>query len=258
MVIGRTNGSESRRGRTPASEVGAQPREAEPVAAPDRRVSVLCSLIDSTVGGWFRRRPVSLVVRPQKPRARVGFLAFVEMLREVQWGWSQDEVAFVRRAGWQRTLGGGKSFAGHERRTYANPGGWRWIVSSLEGRLERMAIVVYWLEYDARATSPEIEQARSQVAVEYGRCLAVLRERMGLERYEGERSEQEARFQRHEDADRLAEWEFGPSSLTLCLCSGHLLRTRTPEGWLDGCWLELVLCPDVKQAEPGAVPDPAT
>jgi hypothetical protein len=183
--------------------------------------------------------------------------AFVELLREVQWGWSQDEVAaFVLRAGWQCT-GGGKSFAGHERRTYTNPAGWRWTVFSLEGQLERMDIVFRWLEYDPKAAALEVEQAQAQLAAEYTGCVAMLRGRLGLERYEGEWSAEEARFQRREHADQLAEWEFGAGSLTLCLCSGHLLRTRTPEGWLDGCWLAFVLCDDDKQAEPSAAPDPA-
>jgi hypothetical protein len=185
----------------------------------------------------------------------VDLLDYVELLREVQWRWSQDEVgALVLRAGWQRT-GGSKSFAGHERRRYTNPAGWRWTVYSLEGQLGRMDIVFRWLEYDPKTASPEIEQCQAQLATEYAGCVAALRSCLGPERYEGEWSAEEARFQRCEDADRLAEWEFGSGLLTLCLCSGHLLRTRTPEGWLGGSWLELVHGANDKPAEPGASPD---
>jgi hypothetical protein len=182
-------------------------------------------------------------------------LTHIALLRGIDWGWSQDEVKVVAlRAGWQ-PAGGGWSTAGYERRKYTNPAGWQWTVNAEEGRLYQMTTVFGWLEWGAGAAAPEIESCEEQVATEYAGYVALLRGCLGPERYAGEWSENEARFQsfEFEDAVQLAEWGFGSGSLTLSLCEGRLLRLQG--GWMTGCWLEVVLHPKDESARPVAAPD---
>lgn len=176
-------------------------------------------------------------------------LAYVNLLREVQWEWSQDQVAtVVLHAGWHYS-GGTRSLASHERRKYTNSEAWHLTVDSFERQLVQMNIVFRWLEYDTESSPHLVEQYHAQLANEYAACMTMLRSSMGTERYEGEWCEEAPCSWRCEDANRLAEWSFGAGTLTLCLFTGRLGKTRAPSGWLEGCGLELIFYPNEVLAE---------